>query len=202
MRGRAFATVVAPIAVVLLSAASAVSAETYSFRLDPAATRVAFLLDAFMHKVHGTAALARGEIRFDGESGAAQGEVVVDATTAQTGNEKRDRDMHVKVLESEAYPEIVLTVDGYEGRFDPAAASEVVVKARLRIHGAEHPIQLEMALAPEPEGASGAKRLEATTTFSVPYVEWGMKDPSKALLRVGKVVEVTIETSGTLASGD
>jgi polyisoprenoid-binding protein YceI len=200
MRGRAFSTLAASIAVLLLTAGAA-GAESYAFRLDPKSTRVTFLLDAFMHKVHGKAALARGEIRFD-QSGAARGEVVVDATSAQTGNEKRDRDMHVKVLESEAFPEIVLAVDSYQGRFDPGAPSEVVVKARLRIHGAEHPIQLEMALAPEPEGAGAAKRLEATTTFSVPYVEWGMKDPSKALLRVGKVVEVTIEASGTLASGD
>jgi polyisoprenoid-binding protein YceI len=206
MRRRAFAGLAyglaAALAVALLSA-TAIQAETYVLKLDPDATRVQFLVDAFLHKVHGSATLERGEITFDGASGAAQGEVVVDATAAQTGNEKRDRDMHVKVLESEEYPDIVLLVDGYEGRFDPSAPSEVVVTARLRLHGDEHPLRLEMALRPDAApGAAGAQRLAATTTFVVPYVEWGMRNPSKPFLRVGKEVEVTIEAVGDLATAD
>jgi polyisoprenoid-binding protein YceI len=173
-------------------------AESYVYRLDPASTKVTFLLDAFMHKVHGTAAVERGEVRFD-DSGHAEGEIVVDATSAATGSDGRDKDMHAKVLESTTFKEIVLAVDGFEGRFDPAAPSKVTVKGRLRIHGAEHPISLELALAPASEGAD--RRLDASTTFTVPYVEWGLKDPSKAFLRVGKVVEVSIDAHGTLTPG-
>jgi polyisoprenoid-binding protein YceI len=168
--------------------------EVYRYRLDPAATEISFLLDATMHKVRGTAALERGEIRFDDETGSAEGEVVIDATSAQTGNAKRDRDMHVKVLESESFPEIVLDVEGFAGDFDPKAPSEVAVSGRLRIHGAEHPLKLVMKLTPRGD------RLEAATSFVVPYVEWGMKNPSKAFLRVGKEVEVTIEAAGRLAT--
>ncbi len=57
-----------------------------------------------------------------------------------------------------------------------------------------------MALTPQGSGAE--KRLDATTTFTVPYVEWGLKDPSKAFLRVGKVVEVSIDAKGALTTGD
>jgi polyisoprenoid-binding protein YceI len=174
-------------------------AESYTYRLDPAATKVTFLLDAFMHKVHGTASVTRGEVRFD-ESGRAEGEIVVDATKIATGNDGRDKDMHAKVLESATFKEIVLAVDGFEGKFDPAAPSKVTVKGRFSIHGVEHPLTIEMAL--EPEGAGAEKRLEATTTFTVPYVEWGMKDPSKAFLRVGKVVEVSIDAEGALTMGN
>ena len=183
----------------LLFAAAPLRAESYRFDLDPAATKVTFLLDAFLHKVHGTAALERGEVRFDTD-GKASGEIVVDATTAETGSDGRDEDMHTKVLESAKFGEIVLAVDGFEGTFDPAAPSKVVVVGRFRIHGAEHPLRLEMAL--KPQGDAGAKRLDASTTFVVPYVEWGMKDPSKAFLRVGKVVEVSIDARGTLTPAD
>ena len=175
---------------------SGAHAETWIYRLDPQATEVRFVLDATMHKVRGSAVLERGEIRFDGESGAAEGEVVVDATSMETGNAKRDRDMHQKVLDSEEFPEIVLTVSGFEGDFDPAAPSEVVVDARLRIHGAEHPLRLEMSLEPR-DG-----RLAATTTFVVPYVEWGMENPSRLFLRVAKEVSVTIAAVGVLDEGN
>src|SRR5688572_14627769 len=94
--------------------APALHAESWVYRLDPATTKVTFLLDAFMHKVHGSAPLLRGEVRFD-DSGQASGEIVVDATKAETGSEGRDKDMHAKVLESSKFGEIVLAVDGLEG---------------------------------------------------------------------------------------
>ena len=130
--------------------AAPLRAESYTYRLDPAATKVTFLLDAFMHKVHGTASLTRGEVRFD-DSGKAEGEIVVDATKAATGNDGRDQDMHTKVLESAKFKEIVLAVDGFEGKFDPAAPSKVTVKGRFRIHGVEHPAHAR-------DGADAARR--------------------------------------------
>ena len=41
-------------------------------------------------------------------------------------------------------------------------------------------------------------RLTGTATLEVPYVEWGMKDPSKLLLRVEKFVTVEIDLEGSL----
>jgi polyisoprenoid-binding protein YceI len=183
---------------VLLGGGRPLRAESYTLKLDPASTKVTFLLDAFLHKVHGTAPLAHGEIRFD-SSGHAEGEIVVDATKADTGNDSRDEDMHTKVLESAMFKDIVLAVDSYQGKFDPAAPGKVTVVGRFRIHGAEHPVRLEMSL--KPEGAGAGRRIAVTSTFSVPYVEWGMTDPSKAFLRVGKEVEVTVDAKGSLVEG-
>jgi hypothetical protein len=41
-------------------------------------------------------------------------------------------------------------------------------------------------------------RLDAHLAFEVPYVAWGMKDPSNFLLKVGKSVQISIDTSGPL----
>lgn len=41
-------------------------------------------------------------------------------------------------------------------------------------------------------------RLKADTRFSIPFVEWGLKDPSVAFLRVKKVVEVHVKAEGRL----
>jgi hypothetical protein len=39
---------------------------------------------------------------------------------------------------------------------------------------------------------------ELTTAFPVPYVAWGMKDPSAFILRVGKQVDIRIHAAGTV----
>jgi hypothetical protein len=45
-------------------------------------------------------------------------------------------------------------------------------------------------------GKAGLMR--ANMTFDIPYVAWGMKDPSNFLLKVSKTVRMTIETFGQL----
>jgi hypothetical protein len=43
-----------------------------------------------------------------------------------------------------------------------------------------------------------ADTVTATTRFTVPYVEWGMKNPSRLLLRVSKQVEIEVSAKGTI----
>lgn len=169
-------------------------AREYVYRLETEASEVTFALNAFLHKVHGGFAVSEGEVRFDPACGEASGEIIVDATSGDTGNKKRDRDMHRKVLESEAYPRIVLDILGFRGDLSLDVPSEVEVDARLRIHGAEHSLSLPVRLEPMEGG-----RLRAETSFVVPYVEWGMKNPSTLFLRVAKEVTVTIDVIGTIS---
>src|SRR5256885_1853454 len=96
-------------ALALAAPPAAVNAET--FELQPQETRVGFTLGATMHTVHGTLRAKRGSVRFDPATGAASGEIVLDAASAETGNASRDRDMHGKILESGKHPEIVWRID-------------------------------------------------------------------------------------------
>lgn len=188
----------------------------WTFELDAGASRVQFTLGAFLHKVEGSFRVTRGEIRFDPETGRASGRVVVDATSGDTGNEKRDRDMHSKVLESEHYPEIVLEVREVR---DDAGASEsgqeaqgkqedalpggvpgqLILEGTLSLHGGEHEVSIPVRISPaEASGAEEALQLKATGTFRVPYVEWGLEDPSTFFLRVEKHVDVSVHAEGLL----
>jgi polyisoprenoid-binding protein YceI len=179
-----------PFALLLssLAAATPLEAQTVALRIDPAQTQVEFTLGAVLHTVHGTFRLERGEIRFDPATGSASGELVVDATSAQSGNDARDKDMHTKVLESGRYPEIVFRPDRVVGKVAAQGPSQVRLHGIFSIHGAEHEIEIPA----EVEAAGGQYR--ATVKFSVPFVEWGMKDPSTLFLRVDKRVDITIHT--------
>jgi polyisoprenoid-binding protein YceI len=161
--------------------------------LDPKRTTVSFVLGATMHKVRGTFALDRGRVVYDPATGAASGEIVVDARTGDSDNKKRDRDMHDKVLESERFPEIVLSVERVEGELPTAGEGRLTVFGTMSLHGDGHPVDFPVSVIADGAG------LKIAAEFEVPYVEWGLKDPSKLLLRVAKQVTVGVEAEATIS---
>jgi polyisoprenoid-binding protein YceI len=156
--------------------------------IDPAQTKVEFTLGDVLHTVHGTFALKRGSIRFDPATGAASGEMVVDATSGNSGSTARDRRMNKDILESTKFPEIVFKPTHVEGKVAAQGASQVLVHGVFSIHGADH----EITMPAEVEAAAGEYKLFAH--FDVPYVKWGMKNPSNFILRVNDTVQIGIHT--------
>ena len=176
--------------VILAAGAPAAGAAEWRVEAMPDETRIQFVFGATLHKVQGTARLASAELTFDPETGAACGSFVIDAKSLETGSVSRDRDMHRKVLESETFPEITFLAKRIEGEIPPAGPFDAVLHGQMEIHGRAHPLSLAVS------GSVDGERLTATTAFVVPYVEWGMRDPSKLFLRVQKEVEVEVELVG------
>jgi hypothetical protein len=58
-------------------------------------------------------------------------------------------------------------------------------------HGQDHLLQIQMAVRPDGNSYS------ATTHFTVPYVAWGLKDPSALLLHVSDKVDIDVEAKGS-----
>src|SRR5450759_5728414 len=87
----------------LLLLPSMVAAQQITVNLDPAQTKIEWTLGATMHTVHGTFKLKRGSVTFDPRSGAASGEIVVDATSGERDNQSRDKKLHKEVLQSQDY---------------------------------------------------------------------------------------------------
>jgi polyisoprenoid-binding protein YceI len=172
----------------LTASAAALDPQETVLQIDPGQTQVEFTLGAVLHTVHGTFRLKRGEMRFDAASGSASGELVVDAASAESGNQARDKNMRQAVLESGRYPEIVFRPERIVGKVAAQGASQVRLDGVFSIHGAEH----ELEMPAEVEAGGGQYR--ATVRFTVPFVEWGMKDPSTLFLRVEKHVDITIRT--------
>ena len=171
-----------------------VSAQETTLSLNPEKTTVRFTVQATLHTVHGSFRLKKGAIKFDPATGTASGAVVVDATSGETGNQKRDRNMHRDVLMSDRYPEITFTPTRVAGAVQPQGESSVQVDGVLRLQGSDHTITLPFTVQ-----ASGSE-LRATTQFTVPYVAWGLKNPSTFFLHVADKVELSIAASAKLTS--
>jgi hypothetical protein len=165
--------------------------------LDPAQTKIHWKLGAELHKVDGTFKLKSGEFILDPSTGVAEGEILVDATTGESGNRDRDKRMHEEVLESNRYPAIFFHPTQVKGGFKPGQATQQVqAQGTFNIHGADH--AMELAVTVETAG----DMVTATTRFTVPYEAWGMKNPSKFLLRVSKQVEIEVIAKGTIKQAE
>jgi polyisoprenoid-binding protein YceI len=169
-------------------------AQQIALALDPAKTQVEFTLDAFLHTVHGTMKLTQGAIEIDTATGEASGRMVVDARSANTGNDGRDSRMHKEILESQKYPEIVFSPKRVEGQITLQGKSRAQLRGIISIHGSEHEI-----ITPVDVQITGDE-WTGETTFPVPYVKWGIKSPNTLFLRVKDTVDLTVRAAGRLST--
>jgi polyisoprenoid-binding protein YceI len=181
---------VVPLVCFLGLSAETLRAQEMTLELDPANSRIEFILAATLHTVHGTFALKHGTIHFNPSSGAASGPVVVDATSGDSGNTGRDHKMHAEILESQRYPEITFTPTKMSGRFELQGDSDVRVEGILRLHGIDHAMTLIFPVQTK------GNNLSARTHIVIPYVEWGLKNPSTFMLHVNDKVEVDVTAVG------
>jgi hypothetical protein len=170
--------------------------------LDPAKTTVDITLDAFLHTVHGTFHVKRGTITLapatstpgngDAAIAKAGGLIVVDATSGSTDNDSRDKTMHRKVLESDKFPDVTFTPVEIRGRLAPEGDSQITILGILGLHGQNHDLTAQAKV----HIAQG--QWTADAEFAIPYVMWGLKNPSNLVLHVKDTVQVQIHAAGRI----
>jgi polyisoprenoid-binding protein YceI len=176
----------------ILITAPLLFARAATLDLDPSRTKIDFILGAVLHTVRGTFQLKQGHLEFDPAAQSISGEVIVDATSGNSANDRRDRRMHEQVLESNRYPEIRFGPTKMTGTVSSANNSAVTVMGMFEIHGQRHEITIPMELRILGDD------LTAHGSFVVPYVAWGMKDPSNFLLKLEKRVRIEITAKGRM----
>lgn len=168
------------------------SAEERVLILEPEKTRVTFTVKATGHDVDGVLALDSGQIRFDPDSGAVSGQVTLDLRRAQTGNWLRDREMRQGVFEAERFPLVVFRPSRMQGALQPSAVSEIVLVGIVLMHGSEHAFSLPVKVRQDGE------KVIAEAVFDIPYVAWGLRNPSVLFFRVAPAAAVTVKTEASL----
>jgi polyisoprenoid-binding protein YceI len=181
--------------LVVTFAAGIAQAQQKVFTLDPAQTKVNFTVDSTLHTVHGDFRLKSGSIQFDNSTGAASGELVVDSASGESGSNGRDKKMHKDILESPKYSDIVFTPQHVKGTVANEGKSNVEVEGILTMHGKSKPVT--MPLDVQLQSGIGS----ADGSFSVKYLEWGMKNPSTFILRVNDTVQIHVHTVGKITPG-
>jgi polyisoprenoid-binding protein YceI len=169
------------------------SAGELALTVDPSRSSVHWSLESSLHTVHGTFHVKRGRVTIDPATGKASGEIVVDATSVESGNDSRDKKMHQEVLESQRFNEIIFRPDRVDGVIAKQGNSAVTVHGMFLLHGAEH----EFSAAAKAE--LSAENFKSSAAIRVPYIEWKLKNPSNFLLKVKPIVEVEIELAGPIS---
>ena len=159
-------------------------------QFDPSKTTIAFTLGDILHTVHGSFELKRGDVEYKIAAKSVSGNLIVDATSGQSGNHSRDRKMHKEILESARFPEINFHPDRVEGNVGTLGASNIQVHGIFSIHGIDHELTMPVKVEVFPD------HWTADTHFTIPYVKWGIKNPSTFLLRVSESVEIDVHASG------
>ena len=187
----------APITLLVVAAALAAAqpavplSHELLLQLDPARSRADITLPGNLHTVKGTFLLKRGALHFDPATGKASGEIAFDATSGKTGNSSRDNKMHKDVIESRRYPEIVFRPDRADGELAASGVSTLQVHGMFTMHGVEHEVTFPVDVT------FTGSAWNAQASFPVPYLRWGMKNPSVLFLRVDDVVQVQFHASGS-----
>jgi polyisoprenoid-binding protein YceI len=161
-----------------------------SLALDPQRSAVHFTLPGVLHDTHGTFRVREGTIGLNAATGEASGLVVVDATSGDSGNAKRDARMKDVVLEAGRYPEIRFRPDRVDGTLGADGAFEGTIHGVLTLHGADHDIAATM------RGRLSGSEVRASCRFSIPYVAWGLPDPSVLVLSVAPEVAIDVDGVG------
>jgi polyisoprenoid-binding protein YceI len=146
-----------------------------------------------MRDVRGTFQFKGGALAIDPDSTLAQGQLLVDAATVHTGNAGRDKQIQDEVLETNRYPSIFFHLEHLRGQAPQKdGSSDVIAEGMLNIHGADHPMQINVHLV------RVGNALSATTRFTVPYVEWGMKNPRGSLIHLSKIAVIDVNAKGSI----
>jgi polyisoprenoid-binding protein YceI len=162
--------------------------------LDPSETKLHFNVDSTLHMVHGTFAVKSGSLQFDPQTGKASGAIVVNAVSGETGNNSRDQRMHKEILETWKFAEATFRPSQIDGQVSMSAPCDFKVKGVITLHGTDHELVADV------HSEFTGDHWKGTAKFDVPYIKWGIKDPSNFLLKVKPVVNVELELAGIKAN--
>lgn len=178
------------IVVLMALFASGAHAQHETFVVNPDASTIEMTLNATHEVVHGSFHVQSGSVGFDVDAGRMSGTVIVLAGSGRTGNGSRDKRMSKEILRAEQYATVSFEPKSYAGVLAPSEDSTLQVSGIFTLLGTPHKVTIPVSVHLDAAGAT------AKAHFVVPYIQWGLKDPSFLVWKADKVVAIDLLLSG------
>jgi hypothetical protein len=174
--------------------APAVFAQHQTFAVNPDASEVKMKLNTTHEVVNGTFHVQSGSINFDRTASHISGIVIVAAGSGKTGNDSRDRKMNKDILEVDQFDTVSFAPKTYNGMIAASGDSTIQVSGVFTLLGAAHDLTIPMQLH-----IDGSKAT-AKAQFVVPYVQWGLKNPSFLIWKAENDVAIDLNLVGQISN--
>jgi polyisoprenoid-binding protein YceI len=181
--GFALAVLLAPVAL----------AQQQTFVANPDASEVKMTLKTTREVVNGTFHIQSGSLEFDRSAAKMSGSVVALAGSGKTGNDSRDKKMNKDILEVEQHATVSFEPKSYAGAIAPSGDSTIQVTGIFTLLGTPHEITIPILVHLEGTTAT------AKAHFVVPYIQWGLKDPSFLFWKADHDVAIDLLLTGRLS---
>jgi polyisoprenoid-binding protein YceI len=120
--------------------------------------------------------------------------VVVFAGSCKTGNDSRDKKMNRDILKVEQFANVSFEPKSYAGVIAPSGDSNIQVTGIFTLLGTPHEITVPILVHIEGTAAT------AKAHFVVPYVKWGLKNPSFMIWKADDDVAIDLFLDGRLSN--
>jgi polyisoprenoid-binding protein YceI len=169
-------------------------AQHQTFTVDRDASQVTMTLNTTHEVVNGTFHIQSGSIEFDRSASKISGLVVVLGDSGTTGNNSRDKKMKNDILKVQQFATITFAPKSYSGTIAPSGDSSIQVSGLFTLLNNPHSLTIPMQIHMD-----GAKAI-AKGQFVIPYVEWGLKNPSFMFWKAENNVAIGLSLVGQVSN--
>ena len=174
--------------------APAALAQHQTFVVNPDASEVKMTLNTTHEVVVGTFQIQTGSIEFDRRNSKMTGAVIVVAGSGKTGNDSRDKKMYRDILQIEQHATISFETKTYAGAVASSGDSTIQVTGIFTLLGTPHEITIPMLVHLDGTNAT------VKAHFVVPYVQWGLKNPSFLIWKADNDVAIDLNLVGAISN--
>jgi polyisoprenoid-binding protein YceI len=174
----------------ILTQAGVAQRQTFVINRDDSQVRMT--LKTTHEVVNGTFHIQSGSIDFDRSSPQMSGLIAVAAGSGKTGNEGRDKKMNKDILKVGQYATVSFEPKTYTGAIALSGDSTIQVTGILTLLGTPHEITVPLLVHLDNASATAKGHL------IVPYVQWGLKNPSFFIWRADDEVSIDLSLLGEI----
>src|SRR5580700_1095420 len=174
--------------------APAALAQHQTFVVNPDACEVKMTLKTTHELVNGTFHIQSGWIEFDRRAQTISGSVIVAAGSGKTGNDSRDKKMNKDILKVDQFATVSFAPKTYNGAIAASGDSTIQVSGVFTLLGTPHDLTIPMQI--HIDGSKATVKAH----FVVPYVQWGLKNPSFLIWKAENDVAIDLNLVGQVSN--